>query len=65
MKRHNNDKHKEKAQRSNIPAVIEPPGELINNLISFFESSASRNKSWLMIKSAVMSSTCTSFRGKI
>jgi hypothetical protein len=71
MKRYNKHKHKRKSIGSNtlnkflnIPAVTEPPGELMNNLMSFFESSASRNKSWLMIKSAVTSSTCRSFRGK-
>jgi len=41
-----------------MPAVIDPPGELMNNLISLFESSASKSKSWLMTKSAVVSSTC-------
>jgi hypothetical protein len=39
------------------PAVMEPPGELINNVMSLVWSSASNSKSWLIIRSALVSST--------
>jgi hypothetical protein len=43
--------------RKHTPAVIEPPGELINNLISLVWSSASNSRSWLIMRSALVSST--------
>lgn len=40
-----NKGEKHRKQTIALPAVIEPPGELINNLMSFSESSASSNNS--------------------
>lgn len=41
-----------------VPAVTEPPGELIYNDIALSGASASRNSSWATMVAEVASSTC-------
>src|SRR5215204_1041214 len=41
-----------------MPAVTEPPGELMYSMMSFSEFSAERSRSWAQIWLAMASSTC-------